>query len=99
MAHTEKNALEITTLGNDGEITLPSSYRDSEHLAPGAVVALVKVGDALVLAPVDNEFASVVGRLESRLHEAGASIEEIIAAAAVARSEIVLEEFGAKDND
>ncbi|HKV42608.1 MAG TPA: AbrB/MazE/SpoVT family DNA-binding domain-containing protein [Blastocatellia bacterium] len=99
MAQSEKNFLEITRLGNDGEVTLPASYRDSEHLSPGAVVALVQVGDALVVAPMDAEFASVVGRLESTLQSAGASIEDIITAAAAARSEIVLEEFGSKDND
>ena len=94
MAQTEKNVLEITRVGDEGEITLPSSYRNAEHLGPGAVVAIVQVGDALVLAPVDDEFASVVDRLESALQAAGASIDDVIAAASIARGEIVLEEFG-----
>ena len=97
MAQSENNPLELTKLGSSGEITLPSSYRDAEGLNPGAVLAIVRVGDALVLAPVDEEFSGVVGRLESALHAAGVSIEDVISAAANARGQIVLEEFGSRD--
>lgn len=99
MGETEKTVLEMARMGSDGEVILPTSYRDAEHLVPGAMVAMVQVGDTLVLAPVDDRFSSVTGRLEAAMLSAGANIDEIIAAAASARTEIVQEEFGRKDDN
>ena len=93
MSEAHSSAFTVARLGAAGEIVLPEHYRDSEGLAPGASLAVVQVGDALLLVPVDDEFESLTGRLESAMQASGTNIEELIAAATEARREIVRREF------
>jgi len=94
MADTKNTVLTITRLGAQGQVTLPEEYRRNQGLSADTSLFLVQVGDALVIAPCDEEFAAVTERLEARMHRAGSDVEDLIAAAAEARAEIVREEFG-----
>jgi bifunctional DNA-binding transcriptional regulator/antitoxin component of YhaV-PrlF toxin-antitoxin module len=97
MSEVQKSTFTLARLGANGEIVLPKPYRDSERLTAGASLALVQVGDALLLAPIDDQFQSLTGRLEAAMDASGTSVEELIAAAAEARKEIVQEEFEDRD--
>lgn len=43
--------LSTTRMGKNGRLTLPKAYRDATGLAPGAPVAILRIGDALILMP------------------------------------------------
>jgi len=92
MATVQESIVSITRLSNSGQLTLPDFYQRA--LPHDARLAVIPIGEALVIVPYDDAFASVTGRLESALQERGVSVEELIAAAEEARAEIVREEFG-----
>jgi bifunctional DNA-binding transcriptional regulator/antitoxin component of YhaV-PrlF toxin-antitoxin module len=96
MEDTQKAAFTVTRVSATGEITIPPEYRTTENLEPGTPLIAVQVGDALVLAPLDEQLAAVTGRLEAAMKAAGQSIEDLVQAAASARAEIVESEFGHK---
>jgi bifunctional DNA-binding transcriptional regulator/antitoxin component of YhaV-PrlF toxin-antitoxin module len=81
-------------LDASGRLSIPKSYRQALTVTPDTDLAVLRVGDALVIAPCDAAFAAVTRQLEARMTEAGSDVEELVAAAAIAREEIVREEFG-----
>jgi bifunctional DNA-binding transcriptional regulator/antitoxin component of YhaV-PrlF toxin-antitoxin module len=95
MRKTKRGSLAITRLGTRGQLTIPAEYRQALALSSDAAVALVQVGDALVVAPYDEALAGVTQRLEAQMQQAGSDVEDLIAAAAEARAAIAREEFGA----
>src|SRR5437588_9119061 len=94
MGNPERKVLSVTRLGAKGQLTIPAEYRRAHGLTGDAAVVLIQVGDALVIAPCDEALTAVTQRLEARMHEAGSSVVDLIAAAAEARAEIFREEFG-----
>jgi bifunctional DNA-binding transcriptional regulator/antitoxin component of YhaV-PrlF toxin-antitoxin module len=83
----------ITRVDAGGCLTIPAEYRRALSLSGDAAVALIPLGDALVIAPCDDAFCAVIQRLEARMHAVGVDVEELIAEAAEARAQIVREEF------
>src|ERR1051325_1454830 len=59
-----------TRIGEKGQLTIPKQYRDELGLESGAPVAVLRVGDALILAPEHNRFRlrceSITSVFESR---------------------------------
>jgi len=59
-----------TRIGEKGQLTIPKPYRDELGLDPGAPVAVVRVGDGLMLIPEHNRFRllceSISSLVESR---------------------------------
>lgn len=66
-------------------------------LTGGSTLTLVQGGDALVLAPYDNELMAVTERLEAAMDAAPSDVDDLIRAAEEARAEIVREEFGEEE--
>ncbi|PZS23132.1 MAG: hypothetical protein DLM61_24530, partial [Pseudonocardiales bacterium] len=75
MGKAKQGILSITRLGAKGQITLPAPYRRALALSEAATLALIRVGDALVVAPLDEALAAVTQRLEARMQQAGSSVE------------------------
>jgi len=96
MSDTGKTAFTVTRVGPNGKITIPPEYRSAESLQDGTPLVAIQVGDALVLAPIDQELSAVTARMESALKAAGHSIEDLIAAAAAARADVAESEFSDK---
>jgi bifunctional DNA-binding transcriptional regulator/antitoxin component of YhaV-PrlF toxin-antitoxin module len=94
MSNTKRSSHVITRLGPKGQLTIPAEYREAPALSANATVVLIRVGDALVVAPHDESFAAVTQRLEAQMQSAGSTVEDLIAAAAEARAAMVREEFG-----
>jgi bifunctional DNA-binding transcriptional regulator/antitoxin component of YhaV-PrlF toxin-antitoxin module len=95
----EQKSFVITRLGAKGQVTIPAEYRRALSLSGDAPLVLVRLGDALVIAPHDDALATVTERLETQMRHAGSDVEELIAAATSARAEIVREEFGIADEE
>ena len=45
-----------TRIGEKGQLTIPKQYRDELGLDAGAPVAVLRVGEALILIPEQNRF-------------------------------------------
>jgi bifunctional DNA-binding transcriptional regulator/antitoxin component of YhaV-PrlF toxin-antitoxin module len=97
MSQTDKKILSVVGLGDGGQLTIPVEFRRALALTVGSSLTLVQVGDALVLAPYDNELMAVTERLEAAMDAAPSDVDDLIKAAADARAEIVREEFGEEE--
>jgi AbrB family looped-hinge helix DNA binding protein len=54
-------------MGEKGQLTLPKEYRDATRLEPGAPVAVLRVGDALILMPEQTRFNALCESISSAL--------------------------------
>ena len=45
-----------TRIGEKGQLTIPKQYRDELGLGTGAPVAVLRIGEALILVPEQNRF-------------------------------------------
>lgn len=97
MQQTDKKTFSVVGLGDAGQLTIPLEFRRALALTGGSSLAVVQVGDALVLAPYDDKLAAVTGRLEAAMDAAPSDVDDLIKAAADARAEIVREEFGEEE--
>jgi AbrB family looped-hinge helix DNA binding protein len=59
-----------TRIGEKGQLTIPKTYRDDLGLDTGAPVAVLRIGEGLLLIPEHNRFRnlceSIVSVLEGR---------------------------------
>lgn len=94
MLETEKKSFTIERLNQQGQITIPDDYRRALDLSDGSAIAVLHVGDVIVLAPYDDEFAEVAGRLEVAMHDSGLTLEDMLDEAGKVRADIVKKEFG-----
>ena len=63
--------LATTRLGERGTMTLPKEYRDALKLVTGAPLALLRVGDGLILMPEQKRFEQLCDSIATRLENAG----------------------------
>lgn len=54
-------------VGENGEITVPASYRKKLRLTKGSEIVLVQLGDALMLVPVDVALNQLCQRIQDIL--------------------------------
>ena len=59
--------LSTTRMGEKGQVTVPKEYRDAIRLEPGAPVAILRVGDALILMPEQARFNALCDSITSAL--------------------------------
>lgn len=59
--------LVTTRMGEKGQLTLPKEYRDAIRLEPGAPVAVLRIGDALILMPEQARFNTLCDSISSAL--------------------------------
>ncbi len=66
--------LTTTRMGEKGQLTLPKEYRDAIQLEPGAPVAVLRVGDGLILMPEQTRFDALCNSISLALE--GLNISE-----------------------
>lgn len=69
--------LSTTRMGEKGQLTVPKEYRDAIRLAPGAPVAILRVGDALILMPEQARFNALCDSISSTLEGVNVSEEDL----------------------
>jgi bifunctional DNA-binding transcriptional regulator/antitoxin component of YhaV-PrlF toxin-antitoxin module len=94
MGKTRQEIFSTTRLGTDGRLTIPMGYRRALAVSADTAIVLVQVGDALMIVPCDDALTAVTQRLETKMQDPGSDVDDLLAAAAEARAEIVQEEFG-----
>jgi len=63
--------LATTRLGEKGQMTVPKEYREAMGLQTGAPVAVLRVGEGLILMPEQARFQHLCDSLASALEGAG----------------------------
>jgi len=94
-----KPALEyITTtkLGEKGQLTVPKQFRDEVGLGTGAPVAVLRIGDGLILLPEQRRFEQLCERISEALTEAGKTPEQVLANLPKVRQRLFERRYGKK---
>jgi len=94
MTTTNTNVLSIARLSEKGQLTFPAEYRREHDLERDSTLAVIQMGDALILAPIDEVLTKITERMEEAMRGAGVTVEELMEETLTARADIVREEFG-----
>ena len=68
----------VVRVRDKGQVTLPSSIRESLKLSKDAVLSVAKVGDAILLTPQPSTFETVADRFSSRAKKKGITLEGLL---------------------
>jgi AbrB family looped-hinge helix DNA binding protein len=63
--------LASTRIGEKGQLTVPKEYRDAVGLEAGSPVAVLRVGDGLILMPEQTRFDELCNSIASALESGG----------------------------
>jgi AbrB family looped-hinge helix DNA binding protein len=67
-----------TRIGEKGQLTIPKQYRDEMGLDAGSPVAVLRVGEALMLIPEQNRFRDLCGSIASVLERHGITPADLL---------------------
>jgi AbrB family looped-hinge helix DNA binding protein len=100
LVHKEVAAEYLTTakIGEKGQLTVPKEYREDLGLRAGSPVAVLRIGDGLILVPQQREFERLCKRISSRLAGAGITEEELLATLPEARDRVYARLYGSPAN-
>jgi AbrB family looped-hinge helix DNA binding protein len=77
-----------TRLGEKGQLTVPKEYRDALRLEPGAPVAVLRLGSALLLIPEQARFRQLSDRIAAVFASHGITEAEMLATLPEARRRV-----------
>ncbi|MGH9755427.1 MAG: AbrB/MazE/SpoVT family DNA-binding domain-containing protein [Blastocatellia bacterium] len=80
--------LDTTHLNSNGQIDIPAEYRDALSLEAGASLAVLQIGDGLMLIPEQNLLTQLCNRIAQVFTRHGASADEILAGLPEARERV-----------
>ena len=80
--------LATTRIGEKGQVTVPKEYRDALGLDPGAPLAVLRIGDGLILIPEQARFRCLCESIASVLESRGVGPADLRATLAQARRRI-----------
>ena len=91
---TEDAAVAVLSVGRNGQITVQAGFRKEHALGRGGKVVVVRMGDALVVAPHDPVLESICMRMEEAMRGAGSDVAKLKAQARVERAAIERKRYG-----
>ena len=80
--------LATTRLGEKGQLTIPKEYRQSLALDPGSPIAVVQVGNALLLIPEQARFRDLCDRVAHAFSSRGMTAAEVLSTLPEARKRV-----------
>ncbi len=80
--------LTTTQLGEKGQLTVPSEYRDALRLEKGAQVAVLRLGGALLLIPEHALFRQLCDRIAGIFAHLGITEADLLATLPEARQRV-----------
>jgi len=78
----------ITRLGEKGQLTVPKEYREALNLEPGAPIAVLRIGNTLMLIPEQKRFAKLCDRIAGVFARHGLQAEDLLATLPEARQRV-----------
>src|SRR5215472_16434891 len=88
--------LATTKIGEKGQLTVPKEFREDLGLDPGAPFAVLRMGDALLLLPQQQQFERLCQRISENLSNAGVTEEIALATLPEARKRVFARHYGGK---
>lgn len=75
-------------LSEKGQLVLPKEFRDEQRLEAGSPIAILKIGNSLLLLPEMEKFNAICERIEQTLQKADVKTEELLDTLPDARREV-----------
>jgi len=85
--------LTTARLGEKGQLTLPKAYRDTVALDTGAPIAVLQVGNGLLLLPEHTRFHELCDRIAATFARHGIQTQDLLATLPEARERIVARHY------
>ncbi len=85
-----------TKLGEKGQLTVPKQFRDELGLDSGAPLAVLRLGDGLILLPEQRRFEQLCERISAALTETGKTPQQILATLPEVRQALYERYYGKK---
>ena len=80
-------------LGEQGQMILPKEFREVNQLEPGDPIAMIQIGNQLILIPEKARFVQLGDSIAARLDEAGITEEMLQEGLSETREEIARERY------
>jgi len=93
-----KKELNILTLGERGQVTLPKVMRQRLGLGKNSKVAATMVGKTIVLYPIDDELEALFDSIALKLKGAGVTEKELLQRMQKARKRIYRQNYSKGNN-
>ena len=93
-ARTTIQYLTTTKIGEKGQLTVPKGFREEMGLGNGAPVAVLRLGDGLILLPEQKRFEQYCERISAALTSAGVTEEAFLATLPEARKQVYESHYG-----
>ena len=65
-------------IGGKGQITVPKQFREDLGLASGARLAILRIGDGLILLPEQHRLDRLCNAISSALTDSGATVDDLL---------------------
>jgi AbrB family looped-hinge helix DNA binding protein len=78
----------ITQLGEKGQVTVPKKYRDALRLEAGAPMAVLRLGEGLLLIPEQTRFRQLCDRIVGVFASHGVTEDDLLASLPEARRRV-----------
>ncbi len=94
VAETQSNFVEYLTtmrLSEKGQLVLPKEFRDEQGLVAGSPIAVLKIGNSLLLLPEMNKFNALCDSIERTLRSVGITEEKLLSTLPETREELFAE--------
>lgn len=90
--------LTTTKIGEKGQLTVPKQFRQDLRLETGAPVAVLQLGDGLILVPEQKRFEHLCQQVSSSLTAAGIMPSDLLATLPEARDRVYARRYGIRAN-
>lgn len=94
IAENETNFVQYLMTGRlseKGQLVLPKEFRDEQGLDAGSPIAILRIGNSLLLLPEMEKFNWLCASIEQTLQNAGVRSEELLDALPETRREVFRE--------
>jgi AbrB family looped-hinge helix DNA binding protein len=93
-SNTTLRYLTTTKIGEKGQLTVPKQFREDLRLETGAPVAVLQLGDGLILVPEQKRFERLCQQVSASLTAAGITPTHLLATLPEARERVYARRYG-----
>jgi AbrB family looped-hinge helix DNA binding protein len=86
----------LAQLKSRGQLTIPKKIREASNLEEGQVVAVIPVGDSVIITPQRLELDEARRQIKKILKESGLTAEDLLAGLKEERATLYREHYGKK---
>lgn len=96
--NTTLEYLTTTKIGEKGQLTVPKQFREDLGLVNGALFAVLRLGDGLILLPEQQRFEQLCEQVSTSLSRAGLTSDDLLATLPAARDRVYARRYGTKSS-